>query len=667
MAGPWDDYNSGEGPWKDYSTTASEKEKPGIIPDTAKGFASGVGKGLTYLAGLPGDVGHLMSAGAKKLGLATPEDVGLPATPGSEELQHGIEGVTGKFYEPQTLPGKYAHTIGEFAPGAMLGPASAGRGVAGNLMRYGVAPGVASETAGQATEGTSLEPYARAAAGIGTGGVLAMRDRPVVPATVNTGTNTAPSLGIRLSQGQSDHSHDAIMLEQAALRGGLGPKAQQVAQDFFDNQHGDIEQARQALAQSLDRFGGNIAENPLAAGELVSDTLKNVAGQSKAGYQGLYDKFASLPGEVHAGAIEGIGQKIKGKLTLSDNPVVIDDVTTPVAARAIKDIDEHIDRLRIQNRADPFGEPNPENIIGVSLKGIDQTRKRLVAMRNAVNPQNSTDRRAMDRIINGFDDHIESSIADGLFTGDDRALPILKAARSEFAQHKKTFSGSGKSDPMARQVGRAVENIIGREGGEGATVNEVANYLYGESKIGSKGLSSRLANRVRDIVGADSPEWSGVRQGLWHKLTQAPEGQTAWGPLKVAQRVTDFINGSGRATAETVFAPVERQQMARFARALNEVTPPQSTINWSNTATVGRRIDSHKMEIAQKLLGLVTHSLGPIGGEMANRIGANFLRNRQNAAQVTRTLYGQEQRPFTGDVRKNLLTTGAIGAEQGQQ
>lgn len=645
------------------------------VADVGKGLVSGIGKGATYLAGLPGDAAKLMEAGGEwvgnKMGLKPlPEDVkqqlhsSQPFSSG--EIQKGIEGVTGEFYEPQTTPGKYAHTAGEFVPGAAMGPLSAGRSLLGNLMRYAAVPAIASETAGQLTEGSAAEPYARAAAAIGTGGILAARDRPVIPATVNAGTNTAPSMGIRLSEGQANRSHDAIMMEQAALRGGLGPRAQQIAQDFFENQRGDIEQARIALARNLDQFGTHIADSPLAAGELVSQTLQNVAQQSKRGYQGLYDEFSKMPGEIHAGAVEGIGQKIKGALTLRENPVVIDDVTTPVASRAIKDIDEYIGQMRIQNRADPFGPPNVENIVGVSLKGIDQARKRLVSMRGAVNPQNPTDRRAMDQIIHGFDDQVESAISRGLFTGDDRALPVLQAARAEFAQHQRTFTGKGVADPLNKQVGRAVSNIVGHEGGQGATANEVANYLYGESKIGAKGLSSRLATRVRDIVGGDSPEWSGVRQGMWHKLTQAPEGQTPWGTQKIAQRVTDFLNGSGRATAQVVFTPQERQQMARFARSLNEVTPPQSTINWSNTATVGSRMAAHAMGGIQRLLGMATHSLGPIGSEMASRIGANFIQGGRNARQIRRTLYGQEQRPITPDVRKNLLTTGALGAEQMQ-
>jgi hypothetical protein len=69
-------------------------------------------------------------------------------------------------YQPQTTPGQFAETIGEFVPGAALAPEE---GLGKAVAKYGVAPAVASEAAGQATEGTPLEPYARAAAGVGAG------------------------------------------------------------------------------------------------------------------------------------------------------------------------------------------------------------------------------------------------------------------------------------------------------------------------------------------------------------------------------------------------------------------------------------------------------------------------------------------------------------------
>lgn len=63
---------------------------------------------------------------------------------------------------PRTTVGRYAHTVGEFLPGIM----APGQSLARNALLYAALPGVASEAAGQATEGTSAEPYARLAAAL---------------------------------------------------------------------------------------------------------------------------------------------------------------------------------------------------------------------------------------------------------------------------------------------------------------------------------------------------------------------------------------------------------------------------------------------------------------------------------------------------------------------
>ena len=86
--------------------------------------------------------------------------------PSSSDIRGLIEPVTGQFYQPQTVAGDYARTVGEFVPG-MLAPG----GVARNAARYVVAPALASETAGQLTHGTWAEPWARAIAALATGGV----------------------------------------------------------------------------------------------------------------------------------------------------------------------------------------------------------------------------------------------------------------------------------------------------------------------------------------------------------------------------------------------------------------------------------------------------------------------------------------------------------------
>lgn len=151
---------------------------PDTLSDVAKSGASGLVRGVTSLAGLPGDMRNIVGAGVQavgsKIGLPTPPPVRPPANgleailekavaltglPTSSAVQQEAEKVVGPMHTPETTAGKFAQSIGEFAPAALAGPGSLAR----RFLTQTVIPAVGSEAAGEVTEGTALEPYARTA------------------------------------------------------------------------------------------------------------------------------------------------------------------------------------------------------------------------------------------------------------------------------------------------------------------------------------------------------------------------------------------------------------------------------------------------------------------------------------------------------------------------
>ena len=211
--------------------------------------------------------------------------------PATALLQRGS--VTGPVmaYEPQTTAGEYAQTVGEFVPGAALGPG----GVGGNVVRYGVIPGVASETAGQATEGTAAEPFARAGAGIAAG-LLAGRPtgavRPAVPRADPEDARMAEVLirnGVRPTVGQATDSGMLRRLEgstvpaevqladftRAALRM-TGSSASRATPTALDD-------AARTIVRDMDRAVAGVMFTPSPAlaqqaDDIVSDYVRATAG-----------------------------------------------------------------------------------------------------------------------------------------------------------------------------------------------------------------------------------------------------------------------------------------------------------------------------------------------------------------------------------------------------
>jgi len=147
--------------------------------DTLRSIPSGLRTGAEQVAGLPGDAGYGMRWGAEQLGrlVGSPVDQDYidqtgeyaalqnPLDFGSSDVRAATTSAVGPAYAPQTTAGEYARTVGEFLPTSFLGPGGAAR----NALTFGLVPGLASEAAGQATEGTSLEGPARVAGALAGG------------------------------------------------------------------------------------------------------------------------------------------------------------------------------------------------------------------------------------------------------------------------------------------------------------------------------------------------------------------------------------------------------------------------------------------------------------------------------------------------------------------
>lgn len=218
MAGPWEQYGQApaampDGPWRSYQQSEQAQAPSagsGIAAtamDVAKSIPAGIAKGVMGLATLPGNLEALATSGldwaldkagkpglGKAIGKAN-DYLGAPYT--SQDMQRDVEKVTGPLYKPQTTAGKYAETIGEFAPNAAFPGGMVNR--AANV----VAPAVASEAAGQAAEGTGYEPLARFGGAVAGAIAPSMAGRVVTPFPMSQ--ERARNLAVLDAEGVGQH------------------------------------------------------------------------------------------------------------------------------------------------------------------------------------------------------------------------------------------------------------------------------------------------------------------------------------------------------------------------------------------------------------------------------------------------------------------------------
>lgn len=139
---------------------SGEVDTPGErLGQLIRGAGAATARGIADVPALPANLLQLGAMGVEKLtGMEQPSAVSraLESLPETRDILSTLTGGESEYVAPGTA-GEYISTIGEFAGGA---GASAGPRA---MLKYGVAPGLASEAAGQATEGTALEPAARIA------------------------------------------------------------------------------------------------------------------------------------------------------------------------------------------------------------------------------------------------------------------------------------------------------------------------------------------------------------------------------------------------------------------------------------------------------------------------------------------------------------------------
>lgn len=474
----------------------------------------------------------------------------------------------------------------------------------------------------------------------GTGGLLAAPIKAaekIVEPIVSSRKDAAGEFGINLTKGQSTQDLDLIRYEDMAARGAYGKEAQDRAAAFFQQQHEDAIAAGQAVGQQTARAApmvdnpaeaagvlnadvveraararamqaqaeqtatteaeaqrGMVAdqgrsieeavrghaqpiENPREAGEIVGQNVRDAATANRQEFRDRYDEFGRLPGEFRVDAVQGMGTRVRNSLGVAENPIIIDDQLTPAASRAIQTLDE-MSTPRIQNRASPHGEPDPAEIAGINLRGIDQMRKKLVAYYQAARA-NPTDARAVQGVIHGFDEQIERAITEGLFSGDPRALAALQEARASYSRYRQTFGPRGAGD----DVGTAMRRIVDRN----ATPEEVANMIIGSRKIGNAGLPVRIANRLENILGPDSDSWSAIRQAIWQKASQVRNSAGEADPLKSANSITDFL---GSTLAQRMFSQPERAAMRSHAQGIRDLERVIEQLPQTQTANRVREV-----------------------------------------------------------------------------
>lgn len=511
-----------------HAENGTSDDKPSVAADVAKSAGIGLVKGGVGLVGMAGDLTDLGAKGLEKASNYLNDKLGLPRyerptapsvlnhIPTGDSLQKGIEGVTGEFYKPKTVAGEYAQTAGEFAPALIGGPETIGA----KLLSRVAAPAIASETAGQLTKGTELEPYARVAGGL-VGGLI--------PASRLVTPNPISPTRQRLLDVLHDEGVTSVTAGQRT-----GNDSLKYAETFLGDAPGAGRQAQQVMRQGQEQF----TEAAMRRAGAGPDATPEVLAQNQ---QRLGQNFTDLAARNNL---------------VPDNQFVTDIVD---ASRNYRRVPDSQQRASVQGYIDDIiGHVNAGSMPGPQYQ---EMRSRLSRQSNTLRQSDPTLSEAYRDMRNALDNAMQRSIPAGSADAE-----LWQQTRREYGAQKlleKAASRAGEATGEGQIVPANLRNAIPKAGG---------GYARGEGDF------SDLARSGATIMQPLPNSGSAHRISLLNILNQATLGAVpaAAGRVIMSRPVQSYLGnqilgphvGGGRAVDAVTAALLAHQ-------GHSEPTPPR--------------------------------------------------------------------------------------------
>lgn len=599
-----------------------------------KGMAVAQGAGMEWVDEAAGKVARVATGGANMLGAKTqfsPAEADAAARDAVNERmsaytqQHPVESMTsrlaggavtgrlggGAIQGARSLGGAVAASaavggaygavtgagaadggIKERAIGAGVGGAAgAALGAATPLVARG-AQEIVSRLPGRATDeaaalqqadealqtvGINIRSLSPTAQGRLRGAIRAGRDpREAALAVV---ANTDLPVPVPMTRGDRTGDPGQQLSENLMLRGQRGSAASRHMRGIRGEQ-------QDALRGNVEAIGGGLAGGRLPArgegAQAAAERLAGMRGSAEAGVDAAYNAAREVGDNAMLASGQGPRDAMLGALREGYD---------------LRNIE------RVAREVEGLGQDGAPTV-----RQLFDGRSRLTKLTQSAD---GVEAGAAKTAVRALDNHINQALDEDLFLGDPAAVQAWKQAIGARRDFGRMFESGDLIEKLTAPAVRGGEVTLKVDPGD------AANYILGRADLGFIGRQNldRDLTRLRGVLGADSPEWNGVRAEVFQRLASAAEGgveagQRQFSGVKFAKAWSDLQRRDPRLAA-TLFSADERAQINRFAGIAARVTSSvRGGDNPSNTAVA-----------AARMLGNLRFLRGlPFVKEMANEV-----------------------------------------------
>ncbi len=330
--------------------------------------------------------------------------------------------------------------------------------------------------------------------------------------------------------------------------GGAGQKLE-------DNINYNADLVGQNVDGIISSYSGGVAQGSTKnqSAEIVHSALLRARDKSRKGYERRYAEAEQYKGEFADEVMLGLPDRVAKRLQSSN--VIIDDLGSPAGSKTrgalvlMKELEQ-----------------NPQT----TVKAVENQRQKINNWISDSTP-GTPDHRAMVIVKEEFDDALAQALDANMFTGDPRAVTLLKEARGMYAEHAKKFNTNGKA-------GRIIKQMLD----EDASPVEIGNYIFGATGL-SKDGAARVVKHYRRAVGGDSEGWNALRETFLHTITSNRNTDTK-GMQAMVSTLKQALHGSGEPVVKALYTKAERAKLQRFVRAMDSITLKGDRAKSSGTA-----------------------------------------------------------------------------------
>ena len=400
-------------------------------------------------------------------------------------------------------------------------------------------------------------------------------------------------------------------------RGMVDQKPQQLA---AEKQFGDYTpQAAQTTAAAEQFVGGPQAPLRDSIEAAVNKAGSNAAGL-KATVDAAYAKAGQTPGSFSRETLENVGDKLLQSWT--PNPKLLAFRNNEVAQAAAKKLNSDLGTF--------LEAGSGVRIMHRNFRAVEEARKGLNEAFSAA--KTPTDRAAVRKLIESYDDYVESAIASGAFKGDPNVLQEWKNARKLFSDYQNKF-GVKKT---GEEAGSLLKAIV--EGNK--TPEDVAKMMFSFAGSGDAAMKQNALKtyfQLRRALGPNSPELENIKRSYIQEIMTPPEASQK-GFAAAGKKIDMFLKGNASDFSRRVLSSQEREALGRYAEVMRQAgtTSPETTRRQINQITnaiatgvpVVASGASYVLSIAHPVLaGLVGGASAGIGATRAYK-GSEFVARR---------------------------------------